>query len=250
MTMGHTAIIADDEKHSRETLRMELEQHCPEVTIVAVCSSGPEAIEAVKQHAPDLIFLDVQMPRMDGFQVLEKLGDIKGQVIFVTAFDQYAIRAFRFSAVDYLLKPVQPSELKQAVQRSLDRGDLAVGKHMRVLMHNMGAEGSRHPRIALPTGDGVEFFSVEDIVRCEADSNYTHVHVKDGRKLLLSRTLKDLDDMLTPHGFFRSHQSHLINPLHMTKYVRSEGGYLMMSDGTSVPLAKSRREAFHEKFQV
>ncbi|MBK7286155.1 MAG: response regulator [Flavobacteriales bacterium] len=139
--MGHTAIIADDEKHSRETLRMELEQHCPEVSIVALCSSGPEAIEAVKQHAPDLIFLDVQMPRMDGFQVLEKLGDIKGQVIFVTAFDQYAIRAFRFSAVDYLLKPVQPSELKQAVQRSLLRGDIAAKRRCACSCTTWGPKG-------------------------------------------------------------------------------------------------------------
>ncbi|MBK9146272.1 MAG: response regulator transcription factor [Flavobacteriales bacterium] len=249
--MPYTAIISDDEKHSRETLRLELEHHCPEVSVLALCSSGPEAIAAVKEHAPDLIFLDVQMPRMDGFQVLEKLGDIAGQVIFVTAFDQYAIRAFRFSAVDYLLKPVQPEELKEAVGRAVSRlASAEGGRNMRVLMHNLGPEGVQHPRIALPTGDGVEFFGVDRIVRCEADSNYTHVHLQDKRRLLLSRTLKDVDEMLAPHGFFRCHQSHLINPLHLSKYVRSEGGYLVMDDGTSVPLAKSRRDAFHETFQV
>ena len=249
--MSYTAIITDDEKHSRETLRLELEQHCPEVKVVAMCSTGPEAVQAVKEHDPDLLFLDVQMPRMDGFQVLEKLGEIKGQVIFVTAFDQYAIRAFRFSAVDYLLKPVQPTELREAVRRALEKAaTTGTGQQMRVLMHNLGPDGSRHPRIALPTGDGVEFFGVDRIVRCEADSNYTHVHLQDARKMLLSRTLKDVDEMLSPHGFFRCHQSLLINPAHLSKFVRSEGGYLVMDDGANVPLAKSRRDAFHEKFQV
>ena len=199
-------------------------------------------------HTVDLIFLDIEMPFKSGFDMLGAFGERSFQVIFVTAFDQYAIRAFRFSAVDYLLKPVQPTELREAVRRALEKAaTTGTGQQMRVLMHNLGPDGSRHPRIALPTGDGVEFFGVDRIVRCEADSNYTHVHLQDARKMLLSRTLKDVDEMLSPHGFFRCHQSHLINPAHLSKFVRSEGGYLVMDDGANVPLAKSRRDAFHEK---
>ena len=249
--MSHRAIIADDENHSRETLRLELEHHCPQVEVVATCASGPETIAAVRAHDPDLLFLDVQMPRMDGFQVLEKLPDLRAQVIFVTAFDAFAIRAFRFSAADYLLKPVQPAELKLAVEKALTRlGSEPRGQHVKLLLHNTGAEGLRNPRIALPTRDGVEFIGTEHVVRCEADSNYTHIIMAGGRKLLLSRTLRELDDLLVPLGFFRSHQSHLINPAHLSKYVRTDGGYVVMDDGSTVPLAKSRREEFQKTFQV
>lgn len=249
--MSHAAIIVDDEKHSRETLRLELEHHCPRIAVAALCADGAAAIAAVREHDPDLVFLDVQMPRMDGFQVLEKLGALRAQVIFVTAFDAFAIRAFRFSAADYLLKPVQPAELKQAVDKALARlGAEPRDQHVKLLLHNVGPEGARTPRIAVPTRDGVEFIGAADIVRCEADSNYTHIHLAGGRRMLLSRTLKELDDLLVPLGFFRSHQSHLFNPAHLSKYVRTDGGYLVMDDGSTVPLAKSKREEFLKVFQV
>ncbi len=249
--MSHRIIIVDDEKHSRETLRLELEHHCPQLRIVALCTSGAESIIAVREHDPDLVFLDVQMPRMDGFQVLEKLGDLRAQVIFVTAFDAFAIRAFRFSAADYLLKPVQPAELRTAVDKALARlGSEPRGQHVKLLLHNTGPGGVRDPRIALPTRDGVDFIGTGHIVRCEADSNYTHIILSGGRKMLLSRTLKELDELLVPLGFFRTHQSHLINPAHLSKYVRTDGGYLVMDDGSTVPLAKSRREEFQKVFQV
>lgn len=235
--------MIDDETHCIETLRYELERSCPEVEIVDTATSGQEGIQKITQHSPDLIFLDIEMPGMNGFEMLRQLGNIDGDVIFVTAYDQYAIQAFQFSAIDYLLKPVVSEKLTEAIEKVNNRLSRNQNKQLKALLHNLQF-GAKSPRIALPSGRGLDIVDVENISHCIAESNYTHFQMQDGRKYLMSKTLKDIDDLLSNFNFFRIHQSYLVNMQHIQRYVRDDGGYVIMVCGEKIPIAKRRKEEF------
>ena len=245
------AVLVDDENHSIRTLEYELARHCPEVTILQSCTSGRVAIDAVVKHKPDLLFLDIEMPGMNGFEVLRNLMPIDFEVIFVTAYDQYAIQAFRFAAVDYLLKPIIAEDLKEAVKRVITkrRNHLSV-QQIEILLHNIKGGINPTPRIALPQGNSLDYVNVHDIIRCQAESNYCHVYLRSGKHYLLTKTLRDLEEWLEVYNFFRCHQSHLINLSEVRKWVKMDGGYLILSDGVRVPVSRRRAEKFSLRMKM
>jgi two-component system, LytTR family, response regulator len=244
------AILIDDELHCIETLRFELGLNCPEVEIIDTASSGKEGIIKIEALKPDLIFLDIEMPRMSGFEMLRQLEPLDFSVIFVTAYDQYALQAFRCAAADYLLKPVMSDQLKDAVGRVTSRSTSALDARTQIeaLLHNL-RDGLKSPRIALPSGRGMDFVEASQIMYCIAESNYTQVVLAEGKKYTLSKTLKDVEQMLEPLDFFRIHQSHLINFSYLQRYIRDDGGYVVMRDGTHIPIAKRRKEEFLAKMK-
>lgn len=242
-------IIIDDEPHCVGYLHVLLVQHCPNVEVVATAANGQEGLSAIRQHNPELVFLDIEMPVMNGFQMLKELETIPFQIIFTTAYDRYALRAFKFSALDYLLKPIDPQELKNAVFRSrkafpIAQEQLSVLKNQ---LHHPTAAFSN--KIAVPSQEGFSFLNLQDIVTCEAESNYTKFHLMGGKSLLISRTLGDVEDTLKEKGFFRIHKQFLINLQHIIKYVKGEGGYVVMSNNQLVSIARSRREEFVNLFE-
>lgn len=240
------SVILDDESHSIKTLRWKLENYCPEVEVVATFDDPLAALDYLRVTPPNLLFLDIEMPMMSGFDVLEEIGrPFPFSVIFTTAYDQFGIQAVKVSALDYLLKPVQNKELQQAVQRyhQFISGTGDQNEQLGMLLDNVQAERQgRAPKVALATKESIEFVDASDIVLCTSDSNYTMVYLADGRKKLISRTLKDFEQILTPMHFFRPHNSHLINLDMVRELIRGDGGYLIMKNKMKVPIAKSRRE--------
>jgi len=245
------ALLIDDEVHCIETLRYELQLNCPQVQIVGTASSGTEGIESIRELKPDLVFLDIEMPGMSGFEMMGKLDRVDFAVIFVTAYDQYALQAFRCAATDYLLKPVISEQLKEAVNRVASHKQEPQDSKLQLeaLLYNL-REGIKSPRIALPTGRGIDFVEADEILYCNAESNYTHVVLTGNKKYTLSKTLKDVEEMLEHLDFFRIHQSHLINFKHLQRYVRDDGGFVVMQDGTHIPISKRRKEEFLAKMKM
>ena len=245
------ALLIDDEVHCIETLRYELQLNCPQVKIVGTASSGPAGIESIHELKPDLVFLDIEMPGMSGFEMMGKLDKVDFAVIFVTAYDQYALQAFRCAATDYLLKPVISEQLKDAVNRVASHKQEPQDSKMQLdaLLYNL-REGIKSPRIALPTGRGIDFVEADEILYCNAESNYTHVVLTGNKKYTLSKTLKDVEEMLEHLDFFRIHQSHLINFKHLQRYVRDDGGFVVMQDGAHIPISKRRKEEFLSKMKL
>lgn len=245
------AVVIDDEKHSIETLKWKLENYCPEVEIIASFSDPVKGLEYLKSNSPDLLFLDIEMPMLNGFDILEELGEIAFDVIFTTAYDDFGIQAIKFSALDYLLKPIQNQELKKAIEKFANRGTnkKISSTQLEVLFKNIKEEENGKPgKIALSTKESIEFVAPEDIIVCSSDSNYTLVHLSDGRKKLLSKTLKEFEEMLSALNFFRPHHSHLINLAHVKEYVRADGGYLVMSNKMNIPVSRNRKEDLLKQF--
>jgi two-component system, LytTR family, response regulator len=241
------AIIVDDEPDCCETLSMLLERYCPEVGVTAVCNSGAAALLAIPEQKPQLVFLDIEMPHMNGFQLLEQLPAIDFELVFTTSYDQYAIKAIRFSAMDYLLKPVDREELRQAVQKCVHRQQPPLPQQLEILLQKLHQPATS--RIAIPTLEGLQMIPVASIISCKSDSNYTTLHLKGKQKIIASRTLKEIEEMLEGLSFLRVHQSHLANLEEVSKYVRGEGGYLVMSDGSAVDVARSRKDLLLQKLQ-
>ena len=241
------AIIVDDEPDCCETLSMLLERYCPEVGVIAVCHSGAEALQAIPEQKPQLVFLDIEMPHMNGFQLLEQLPAIDFELVFTTSYDQYAIKAIRFSALDYLLKPVDREELRQAVQKVAKRQQPPLPQQLEILLQKLHQPATS--KIAIPTMEGLQMIPVASIITCKSDSNYTTLYLKGKQKITASRTLKEVEEMLEGLSFLRVHQSHLVNLDEVGKYVRGEGGYLVMSDGSAVDVARSRKDLLLQKLQ-
>ena len=246
---GLRAIIIDDERHSCDALKMLLEKCCPQVQVAAICHSGEEGIKKINELKAQLIFLDIEMPHMNGFQMLEQLSTINFEIIFTTSYDQYAITAFKFSALDYLLKPVDREELLKAVQKVSNKITPPVSQQLEILLQKINQPTITVQRIALPTMQGLEFVPVESIINCTSNNNYTEFFLSDRKKLLVSRTLKEVEDMLGDHSFLRVHNSHIVNLNAITRYVRGEGGYLIMTDGSMVDVSRSRKELLMQKLQ-
>ena len=241
------AIIIDDEPYCCEILAAMLETDCPEVNVVTISNNGADALKAIHQFSPDIVFLDVEMPKMNGFEMLEQLHSINFHLIFTTSYDQYALKAIRFSAIDYLLKPVDREELKNAVNKVRQRIQTPLPQQLEILMQKIRQPSNPVNKIALPTMEGLQMIPIENIVSCESDDNYTNIKLKGKRKLLVTRSLKEMEESLEQHSFIRVHRSYLVNLNEIEKYIKGEGGYLVMSDGTTIDVARNKKEVLLKK---
>ena len=243
------AIIVDDEMHCRKTLSILLKEYCPDVQVVEQCDNGESGIEAIKKLKPDLVFLDIEMPRMNGFEMLEQFSEITFAVIFTTGYDQYAIKAFRFSALDYLLKPIDYEELKKAVEKVSKSVPSPLPQQLEILLQTLHHKPSAINKIALPAMEGLQMIPVDSIISCASDRNYTVIILKGKQKIIVSRILKDIEELLEDYSFLRIHHSYIVNLNEISKYVKGEGGYVVMSDGSSVDVSRSRKEILLQKLQ-
>ena len=255
------AIIIDDEPYCCEILAAMLESDCPEVEIINICNNAKDALTAIRQNSPNLVFLDVEMPRMNGFEMLEQLPAINFHLIFTTSYDQYALKAIRFSAIDYLLKPIDREELKKAVQKVKERNQLPLPQQLEILMQKIKQPFSPVNKIALPTMEGLQMIPIETIISCESDDNYTKLQLKNtrlpdmitgmavgqGKKILVTRSLKEMEEILEQHSFIRVHRYYIVNLNEIEKYIKGDGGYLVMSDGSSIDVAKNKKELLLKK---
>ncbi|MBZ0242624.1 MAG: LytTR family DNA-binding domain-containing protein [Bacteroidales bacterium] len=240
------AIIVDDEAKSRNTLIASINNHTPQIEIVADATSVVEALKKIKEHQPDILFLDVQLPDGSGFDILELLPNLSFKIIFVSAYDKYAIEAFKFSAIDYLLKPVEPELLIKAVDRLSKESKLeSLEGKLNVLLSNR----NQVKKIALPSTNGLELVKVKDIIYCQADVNYTIFHLADNKQILVSKPLKEYDEILSPQGFYRIHQSYLIKLGYVKKYVKGEGGTVILENGKELDVSRRRKEGFIQAIQ-
>ena len=243
------AIIIDDELHCVETLNLLIKEYCTGIEVIEQCNSAKKALDAIANLKPDLVFLDIEMPIMNGFELLEQLSSISFAIIFTTSYDQYAIKAIRFSALDYLLKPIDPKELIRAVKKVEEERHLPIAEQFQILLNQIQGRTGGFSKIAIPTADGFELIYAEHIICCEAHDNYTHFLLKNKNKVIACRTLKEIEEQLQVFPFFvRVHNSYIINLNEVTKYVRGEGGYLIMSDGSSINVSRSRKEYLLKHF--
>lgn len=239
------AIIIDDEENSSNALKEKLHHYFPEVQVISICSSAEQGIAAINSLKPDMIFLDIEMPRMNGFAMLQQVTNRNFEIVFITAYDHYAIKAIRFSALDYLVKPVEIEELGQAIQRAEEkRKESLSNERLSLLLDNLGQTTNHRQRIAVPTLSGLEFLKVDTIVYLEASINYTHIFLKDGRKYIVSRTMKEFEDLLPTEIFIRIHHSHIINKNFAARYIRGDGGQVVLSNGVVLDIAKRRKAEF------
>ena len=239
-----TAIIIDDESKGRLALRQKLKSYCPNVHIVAEAVNGIEALAVIEKHDPQLIFLDIEMPKMNGFEMLNNIKEKNFQIIFTTAYDQYAIKAIKYAAFDYLLKPVDIEELKTAVSRAGNTETQQTKKQIELLQQNMEHPKKQLNKLAIPTLEGLLFFDINDIIHLEANSNYTFIHFSGKPKITASKTLKEFEDILPEDIFFRTHHSHLINLNYIKRYIKGDGGQIELQNGTYVDVSRRKKEEF------
>jgi two-component system LytT family response regulator len=238
------AILIDDERSNLENLQTLLVKYCPMVKIVGQSQNVDEAVDLVNLHQPDLLFLDIQMGKSSGFDLLTRLPEKSFEVIFVTAYDQYGIQAVKFAALDYLLKPVNPDELISAVSKAEHQFTNRINNEQLVfLLQQLKKTEVSVPKIALPQQNEIRYVAIKDIFRCEADNTYTFFFLMNGDKILVSKPLKEYADLLKPHGFLRAHQSHLINPDFVKSWLKEDGGMLLMKNGDKIPVSKPNRES-------
>lgn len=238
-------LIIDDEKPTREFIRRMLESFKLNAAIFIDGENVESGIKAIEQIQPDLVLLDIQMPDGNGFDVLRRVQYKKFEVIFITAFQEFAIQAIKFSALDYILKPIDMEELQSSVIRALDAiHQKADESQFSVLQNNIQPNQKR--KLVLKTLESIHVVDIDNIIRCEADKNYTSFFLADGKRILVSKTLKDYDTMLSGHSFFRAQQSHLININYIERYDKQDGGYVIMKDGASVPLSPAKKDQFFQ----
>jgi two-component system LytT family response regulator len=238
------AIIIDDELNSRNALRQKLEAFCPGIKVIAESENGEQGIHAIEQFGPDVVFLDVEMPKMNGFVMLQKLKQRNFELIFTTAYDHYAIQAIRFSALDYLVKPVEIKELTMAVEKVREKRSQNIpDRRIENLLYNMAGKESA-ARIAIPTLDGLLFVNISEIIYLEAESNYTFIYLVNEKKITVSRTLKDFEELLPSPLFIRIHHSYIINKKLVNRYIKGEGGQVVMSNGRLLDVSRRKKDEF------
>jgi len=243
--------IVEDEKHSRESLKNLLEEFCEDVSVVGMAGTVDEAIQLLKVKKPDLVFMDIELQTGTGFDVLEALKDQYFEVIFTTAFEQYAIKAIKFSSIDYLLKPIDIEELQNAVRKAQDRSEEKLyKKQLEILISNFRQPNDDHRNICLSTAEGVEFIKVQDIMYCQANGSYTDFMLKNGQKLVVSKHLKEYETLLSGHSFMRVHNSFLINLLEVKRFVKTDGGYILMNDNATISISQKKKEEFMERMSL
>ncbi|MBR9853892.1 MAG: response regulator transcription factor [Algicola sp.] len=234
-------IIIDDEMHCVNVLKNLITKVHPDYKIAGTFCNSIQGLEYLQAHTPDLLFLDIEMPNLNGFALLDKILPIDFDIIFTTAYDQYAIRAFQYSAINYLLKPITEKSIVQALSNWEKRRKKTYPEQWELLRHNLKGTVKDLSKIALPTGAGYHIVEIRDIVRCESDNNYTNFLFDDGNKLLICRTLKEIEEMLQDYGFLRVHQSHLINPQFVKGILKKDGGTVLMKDDREIPVSRQKR---------
>jgi two-component system LytT family response regulator len=244
------AILIDDESSNLENLRTLLQKHCPQVTILAVAKNVADAVQAIEEHRPQLVFLDIQMGKQTGFDVLKLLPTRNFEVIFVTAYDQYGIQAVKFAALDYLLKPIDIEELIAAVNKAENK----LAKQMRTSQLDFLVQQLKKPeaivtKIALQMQTEIRYVALSEIIRCEADNTYTHFLLSTDEKILVSKSLKEYADLLRPNGFLRTHQSHLVNPKYVKSWLKEDGGILLLLNGEKIPISKPNKDNVKQALQ-
>src|SRR6266498_5094866 len=239
------AVVIEDEEYSRRVLLEMLREHCPQINVVAEADSVKTGLVAIAEKKPQLVFLDIELQSETSFEILEKLPDINFELIFTTAFYHYALKAIKFCAIDYLLKPIDLNELEIAIakaEKRLNREHL--NKNLEVLLDNIKSGSQNSHKIALPTLEGLLFVRVSDIIYCESEGPYTRFFLKQPNKIITSKHLKEYEDLLSEYSFFRIHKSYLINLQEIQKYIRGDGGHLIMSNGAAINVSKQRKENF------
>ncbi len=247
------AIIIDDEKNSREALRKKVISYCPEITIAAEGGDGEEGLKLISEYDPEIVFLDIEMPRMNGFNMLQQLPQQNFHLVFTTAYDQYAIDAIRYSAFDYLVKPVDTKELKQCVSRIVEkekRQQPTNPQQVELLLQQLLKEKNAPKKIAISTVQGIELIALDEVVYLEAVSNYTNIHLSESKPILTSKTLKEYEDLLPATQFFRVHNGAIININFIKKFIKGEGGQLQMSNGILIDVARRRKEELLQLLQM
>jgi two-component system, LytTR family, response regulator len=244
------AVLIDDEQKNISILEKMLEQFCPDVEVAGTASDSKSGASIIRQEKPDLVFLDIEMPYGNAFDLLDGLKPFDFEVIFVTAFDNYMLKAFKYSALDYLLKPVDIAELKSAVNNVISRKK---SRHIDMQQLELLLASMKNPRmpierIALPSQEGLELHNVDDIVRCEALRGYTNIYLQNGQKILSSRNIKEFEDLLPETVFFRIHNSHLVNLNCVKRYQKGRGGFIEMMDGTQLEVAIRRKDELLARF--
>jgi len=236
------AVIVDDEDNSLEALTILLQKYCPDVQVIGTAQTVTDAVELIDNLKPELVFLDIALPDGQGFEILEEVGFTAFEVIFTTAYDQYALKAFDFSALDYLLKPISAEKLQQAVERfEKIRKDENYGERVSVLKESLN---NRNERIILSSMDGFDVYKIADIVRCEANGSYTTFYIKSGHRVITSKTLNNFERLLADLSFVRVHSKHLINLDYVKKYISGRGGYIVFEDGSQVDVSERKKKEF------
>jgi two-component system LytT family response regulator len=243
-------VIVDDEFKSRESLKAIIEKFCEGLSVAAVCQNGEEAIAAIDTVKPDIVFMDIQLQRETGFEILEKLDKVQFEIIFTTAYSEFAIKAFKFSAIDYLLKPIDINDLKVSIDKARRRIVGNISERIAELGQNLRANTFKHSRLAIPASDGLVFVNVDQILYCEATGNYTNIHMQDNRKYVVSRTLKEYEDLLEDQDFFRIHNSFLINLNSLKQYIRGEGGQVVLTNDKTLDVSKAKKKGFLERIKM
>jgi two-component system LytT family response regulator len=239
------AVLIEDEEYSKRMLLQMLREHCPQINVLSEADSVKTGLAAITEQKPQLVFLDIELQSETSFEILEKLPDINFELIFTTAFDHYALKAIKFCAIDYLLKPIDLSELQIAVAKAEKRLNREyLNKNLEALLHNMKSSSQKNHKIALPTLEGLLFINVSDIIYCESDGPYTKFFLKQPGKIMTSKHLKEYEDLLSEYNFFRIHKSYLVNLQEIQRYIRGDGGQLIMSNGASLNVSKQRKEEF------
>jgi len=244
MTKPLKTLIVDDETDAVNFIRSIIGEYCPKLEVVGTAGTAKEGVQLIMEHQPELVFLDVEMPHGSGFELLAQFPKKRFDVVFITAFNQYALKAIKFSAVDYILKPINISEFIEAVDKVLEKRHhgSAQGINYGELLENL--KSTLPTKLAIPTAEGMEYLNTREIIRIEADRSYCWFYLTGMRKHLVSRNLKEYQDLLSDRNFFRPHNSHLINLEFVKKYVRQEGGYIEMTDGSQIPVSRIKRDLF------
>jgi two-component system, LytTR family, response regulator len=239
------AILIDDEATGLEALQLAIRKYCPEVTIKGAYQSPQQALDGIQKIKPDLVFLDIQMPQMSGFDVLQQASPVTFEVIFVSAHDQYAIKAIKFSVLDYLLKPIDVDDLIHAVRKVKERLNNKSNLYQyQSVLNNIQLKSGKIEKLAVPTLEGIDFFDTQDIIYCKADGSYTAIMLKDHQRVLVCKNLIDFESLLADSGFCRIHHSYLINLRHVQKYVKGEGGYVILTDDHHADVSRRKKEEF------
>jgi two-component system LytT family response regulator len=237
------AVLIDDEISNLENLRTLLQKHCPQVTIMATAQQVNDAIYAIEKHLPDIVFLDIQMGNQTGFDILKALPKRNFEVIFVTAYDKYGIQAVKFAALDYLLKPIDIEELKTAVNKAKHKLTTQIQNlQLDFLLQQIKKPEKNITKIALQMQSEIRYVDLSEIIRCEADNTYTHFFLSSKEKILVSKSLKEYADLLSTHGFLRTHQSHLVNPKYVKSWLKEDGGMLLLISGEKIPVSKPNKD--------
>jgi len=244
------AVLIDDEISNLENLQTLLEKHCPQVTITTTAQSISDAVDAIKKHLPDLVFLDIQMGEKTGFDVLKLLPSRNFEVIFVTAYDQYGIQAVKFAALDYLLKPIDIEELINAVNKAEYKLTTQIqNSQLDFLLQQLKRPETNITKIALQMQSEIRYVSLSEIIRCEADNTYTHFFLSSDEKILVSKSLKEYADLLRSNGFLRTHRSHLVNPKYVKSWLKEDGGVLLLISGEKIPISKPNKDTVKQALQ-